>query len=308
MTREVICTGGAVVDILVRSLDQLPPAGQAVTVDQIALQIGGCGINTAVLLARLGLKVSFWGRLGADTLGRFLKSQLEEEMVHPEVFILDPTIPTKSAVVVVNTKGERSLIRSTDGGNALSLKDLDHIDLRGVRHLHIGGCYSLRNLMGENLAALLCYAREMGVTTSLDTVWTQDSNWQSIYPALRYVDYFLPSLEEARRITGEDKPRNMAQTLVAAGAKTVVIKLGGAGSYVHWQGSEGIVPAFPVGQVVDTTGAGDAFCAGFVSGILSGYGVPRAVEWGNAAGAITVTALGATGALRSRAQLLEWLA
>ena len=174
MTREIICIGGAVVDILVRPLDQLPPVGQSVTVEQVNLQVGGCAVNTAILMARLGLKVSFWGRLGADTLGRFLKAQLEEEKVFPEVFILDPTIPTKAALVVVNSRGERSLIRTGEGGNALSLKDLDQIDLSGARHLHIGGCYSLRNLMGENLAALLRYAKEMGVGTSLDTVWTQD--------------------------------------------------------------------------------------------------------------------------------------
>ncbi len=307
MTQDIICTGGAVVDILVRSLDELPAPGQSVTVEQIFLQVGGCGVNTAILLARLGLNVSFWGRLGADSLGHFLKSQLVAERIDPEVFIFDPSMSTKTAVVVINRQGERSLIRSGETGNALSLKDLDQINLAGVRHLHIGGCYSLRNLMGENLAALLRYAQEMDVRTSVDTVWTQDQNWRAIYPALPYVDYFLPSLNEAQHITGHEHPRAIARDLVAAGAKNVIIKLGAEGTFVNWQGSEGVVPAFAVNPVVDTTGAGDAFCAGFLAGLAAGHGVPRAVEWGNAAGAITVTALGATTALRSRAQLLEWL-
>ncbi|WP_218081416.1 carbohydrate kinase family protein [Anthocerotibacter panamensis] len=312
MTREVICTGGAVVDVLVRPLEQLPKAGESATVEQILLQAGGCGVNTAILLARLGLKVGFWGRLGADSLGRFIKGQLEEEKVHPEVFICDPTIPTKAAMVVVNRKGERSLIRASEGGNALSLKDLDRIDLQGVRHLHIGGCYSLRNLLGENLAALLRYAQETGVRTSLDTVWTHDDNWQAVYPALPYVDYFLPSLVEAQQITGLEQPREIAHALLAAGAQTIVIKMGADGAFVQWQGTQGLVPAFAVGKkrslrVVDSTGAGDAFCAGFITALLSGYKVPTAVEWGNAAGAITITAIGATTALHSRAQLMEWL-
>ncbi len=307
MAREIICTGGAVVDVLVRPLDQIPKPGHSTTAEQISLQIGGCGVNTAVLLARLGLNVSFWARLGADGLGRFLKSQLEEENVRPEIFIMDPSIPTKATLLVINSKGDRSLIRVPEGGNALSLKDLDQIDLTGVRHLHIGGCYSLRNLLGENLAALLRYAKEMSVSTSLDTVWTHDENWEAIFPALPFIDYFLPSLSEAQQITGLMQPREIAQSFTKAGAKTVVIKLGAQGTFVRWQGTEGLVPAFPVGQVIDTTGAGDAFCAGFLAGLMAGYGVPRAVEWGNAAGAITVTGLGATGALRSRAQLLEWL-
>jgi len=248
--------------------------------------------------------------LGADSLGRFLKGQLEAEKVFPEVFIMDPTLVTKAALLIVNNQGERSLIRSREGGNALSLKDLDKIDLKGVRHLHIGGSYSLRNLLGENLAALLRYAKEMGLSTSLDTVWTHEDNWQSIFPALPQVDYFLPSLVEAQQITGRKQPRDIAQDLVKCGAKTIVIKLGQEGAYVHWQGSEGRVPAFDLGphrQVVDTTGAGDAFCAGFIAAILAGHRIQTAVEWGNAAGAVTVTALGATTALRSRTQLMEWL-
>lgn len=306
---SVVCTGAAVVDVLVRTPQLLPAPGESKIVEAISLAPGGCGINTAIGLARLGVDVSFWARLGADGAGDFLRSQLAGHGVGLDNWEQSPERTTKSTVVLVSESGERAFLRTSGGGNALSPSDFEQAEWSGIRHLHIGGCYSLRRLLGADLAHVLRLARTHGVTTSVDTVWSHDDNWDALLPALPWVDHLLPSLAEARQLTGEQDPEAICTWLQERGVNTVVIKLGVRGAFYSTAQSQEASPAFavPGGQVVDTTGAGDAFCAGYIAALQVGCPLPEAVRWANGWAAVAVSALGATAALRDREQLMDLL-
>ena len=128
--------------------------------------------------------------------------------------------------------------------------------------------------------------------TSLDTVWDATGRWERLLPSLPFVDLFVPSFGEAAAISGEHEPQAAAAWLRERGVGTIALKLGAQGCYVVGDGFEGFVPA-PAVEAVDSTGAGDAFAAGFLYGSLAGWPLERAAAFANAAGALATTAVGA---------------
>ncbi len=299
----VICLGAAVMDLLIQPLESLPAPGQSARVETISLGIGGCAANTAVGLAHLGVPVGLWARVGRDLLGDLLKQQLLEAGVVPSLFLQDPALPTKTVALLVGPEGDRRLLRGPGPSNALTLADLQAVNFAELDWLHIGGLYSLRGLIGPDLGRLLAQARAAGVVTSLDTVWTHFDDWETLLPLLPHLDYVLPSLAEAQQIAGVESPEAILAFLAQQGARTVVLKLGDQGSVLGDRGQTIWVPACPVARVLDTTGAGDAFCAGFIAARWLGLAVEQAVHWGNACGALTVQVSGATGGISSRSQV-----
>jgi sugar/nucleoside kinase (ribokinase family) len=147
-------------------------------------------------------------------------------------------------------------------------------------------------LDGEPTARLLERAKARGTMTSLDTVWDATGRWERLLPSLPFVDLFVPSLGEAEAISGEREPEAAASWLREHGAGTVAVKLGAEGCFVGGEGFESFVAA-PKVEVVDGTGAGDAFAAGFLYGSLAGWPLERTASFANAAGALATTAVGA---------------
>jgi sugar/nucleoside kinase (ribokinase family) len=162
----------------------------------------------------------------------------------------------------------------------------------------------MAELDGAPTAALLSEARERGIATSLDTVWDASGRWERVVPSLPHLDLFLPSLAEARAVTGEHEPVAVAGRLREQGAACVALKMGAEGCYVSSTTFEGQVQA-PSVKVVDGTGAGDAFAAGLLYGHLAGWPVARSASFANAAGAL---AAGAVGAVEGVSGLEETLA
>ncbi|MBD2102149.1 carbohydrate kinase family protein [Leptolyngbya sp. FACHB-261] len=290
-------------DILIRPLPQLPLPGSSTAVETISLVVGGCAANTAIALAQLDLPVGIWARVGQDALGDLLKQQLLSAGVTADLFIQDPTLATKAVALLVGPDGDRRLLRGPGLSNALSPLDLANLNLQGLGWLHIGGLYSLRRLLGAELASLLVQAQDAGVITSLDTVWTHDNNWQALLPLLPHLNYVMPSLAEAQQISGAEDPETILAFLLERGAKTVILKLGEAGSMLGTGNQRLKIPAYPVTAVVDTTGAGDAFCAGFIAARSFGLDLEQAMNWGNACGALTVQVSGANSGFTGRAQI-----
>jgi sugar/nucleoside kinase (ribokinase family) len=149
------------------------------------------------------------------------------------------------------------------------------------------------------MADVLAEARRLGLTTSLDTVWDATDRWMKILsPCLQHVDYFLPSLSEAQKLTGRREPKDVAQALRDLGVGTVALKMGPAGSYVLNETVEETIPAFCV-PAVDGTGCGDAYVAGFLCGVVRDWETVRCARFANAVGAMCLTALGATAGVRT---------
>jgi len=296
---DVVCLGILVADVIARPVSRFPERGKLELVEQMELHTGGCAVNTAIALAKLGISAGVMGKVGSDGFGDFIISQLQKNGLDTRGIRRDPQNKTSATMVLVQEDGERSFIHYLGANAHLRLDDIDFELLKGARIFHVAGAFLLPALDGSPMAEALKRAREMGLTTSLDTAWDSTGRWlQTLAPCLSHLDIFIPSYEEAREISGRDAPQEIAQHFLEYGIRVVGLKMGEKGSFVASQEDSFHLPAYPV-QAVDATGAGDAYAAGFLAGWLRGWDLQRIGRLANAAGACCVTAIGATTGIKS---------
>ncbi len=297
MSPDVVCVGILVADAIARPVDDLPEAGTLAYVDEITLRGGGCALNTATVLRRLGLEVALAGKVGADALGDFLVGLADERGLDRTGLLVDPEAATSATVVLVDGTGERTFLHVPGANARLFRHELDPEVLYAGRALHLGGALVLPALDGEPAASLLAAARSRGILTSMDPVWDPSGRWDLVEPALPHVDVFTPSLAEGRAITGEAEPGAVAAAFRARGVGTVALTMGARGAYIDGEGFTGFLGGHEV-EAVDGTGSGDAFAGGLVYGLLADWPLERAARLANALGALAVTAVGATEGVR----------
>lgn len=304
----IICAGIAVADTLVNPVRELPGEGRLSLVEDISLHCGGCAVNTAIDLARLGIRVAVSVRVGSDAFGNFLREAMALEGVDTGPVSVVEGEKTSATAVMVSPSGERSFLHFLGANRHYGLDDFDFTLLERFRILHLGGALLCPALDGKPAAELFRRARSAGVTTSLDTCWDDSGRWlELVAPVLPWTDFFLPSWEEARMISGLDTPEEAAAFFLEKGAGAVAIKMGEKGSYYRLgSGESGYEPIIPVEKVVDTTGAGDAFVAGFLAAFHEGWPIPRCLKLANATGALAVTRLGATSGLLSLEETIRF--
>lgn len=290
---QIVCLGQFTADVVTKPVESLPE--EATFVDDISLHNGGCACNTAVALGRLGVNTAAVGKVGRDAFGDFLIGRLQEAGVDTVDMVQDPGESTSATVVLIDREGERSFLHFTGANAALREEDVPWDIVEKADVLHVAAAFLLPGLDGEPMARVLKRAQDSGITTSLDTSWDAEGRWMEVLePCLRHVNIFLPNFDEARELTNEAAPEDVARALSALGVETVVIKMGAGGSYV-WDGFNGeFAGAFRVDEVVDTVGAGDAFNAGFLAGFSQGWHLQPACRLGNAVGAHCVSTAGAS--------------
>jgi sugar/nucleoside kinase (ribokinase family) len=304
----IVCLGIMVADVVGRPLRALPGSGRLVLVDEMSLHTGGCAVNTATGLAWLGLPVHVIGKVGRDPFGDFLLRELDARGVGTRGVSRDPQVGTSATMVMVDPDGERRFVHYIGANARLTLDDVELDMVERASILHVAGSLVLPGIDGQPTAELLRQAQAAGVITFLDTVWDDTGRWMDLLgPCLPHVDYFVPSLAEAQALTGLDGPEDVTRALLDRGVGTVGLKMGADGCLVMTGTGELLhVPAFEV-DVVDATGAGDAFAAGFIAGVWLGWPLEQTARFANAAGALCVTGLGATGGLRSLPETLAFM-
>ncbi len=306
---DVTCVGILVADVVGRPIEALPGRGKLALVDRMELHSGGCAANTGIGLAKLGVETAILGKVGDDGFGDFLVRRFETFGIDAGGVARDPETATAATMVLVHGDGERSFLHYLGANATFTLADVDFERVRRSKILHVAGALVMPKLDGEPTAELLRQAKAAGVTTAFDTVWDARGRWMELVaPCLPYVDYLLPNYEEGRMLAGgRDDPAEIAQFLLDAGAKVVGLKLGERGSYIRAQdGTAFTVPALPV-QAIDALGAGDAYVAGFLAGVVQGWDLERSARFATAVGACCVTALGATTGIRSFAETAAFL-
>lgn len=302
---DLVCLGILVADAIARPVDELPERGTLGLVDEIALRGGGCALNTASVLAKLGLHAAVVGKVGPDALGDFVLALLRDRGVDVGGVLRDPAAPTSATVVLVDSRGERTFLHLPGANGALRADELDRDLLFAGRALHVAGSLVMPLLDGEPTAEILREARARGLLTSLDTVFDATGRWERVLPSLPLVDLFTPGLAEARALTGEDEPERIAAWLRERGVRELALTMGADGCYAAGEGFEGFLDPFPV-QAVDGTGSGDAFAAGLLYGKLAGWPFERAARFANAIGALATTAVGATEGVPTLEQALSF--
>jgi 2-dehydro-3-deoxygluconokinase len=273
----------------------------------------GAETNVAIGLARLGLRVGWSSRLGTDSLGRYLLGEMRREGVDCSRVVCDPAQRTGFQFKGRVTDGSDPPVEYHRKGSAASQMtpaDVDVEWLRSARHLHATGVFPAISATARAAAhKTIEVMRAAGRTISFDpnlrpTLWASPEEMRREINALAFqADWVLPGLEEGRFLTGEGTPEGIARFYRARGAKLVAVKLGPEGAWYDSDEGSGIVPGFPVREVVDTVGAGDGFAVGVVSALLEGRSVPAAVRRGAWIGARAVQVLGDTEGLPTRAEL-----
>jgi sugar/nucleoside kinase (ribokinase family) len=306
--KPIICLGIMVADIIGRPLHTIPEPGRLVLVDEMSLHTGGCAINSATALARLGLPVEVIGKVGADTFGDFLLNAISERGIGISGVKCDDQVGTSATMVMVEPDGERRFVHYIGANATLDLGDVDVDMITTASILHIAGSFVMPGIDGQPTAALLAEARTAGVTTFLDTVWDDTGRWIDVLaPCLPQIDYFVPSLPEAQALTGLEPPEDVARALLDKGVRTVALKMGAEGCLVIEDTGNAIrLPAFQV-DIVDATGAGDAFVAGFIAGIWKGWSLAETARFANAVGALCVTGVGATGCVNTLPATMQFM-
>jgi sugar/nucleoside kinase (ribokinase family) len=293
---DIISSGLICADVVVKPVKSLPRLGTAQAVDSVELRCGGCGLNTAIVLHRLGVSVGIAGKVGLDAFGDFLVKEVAGHGIDVRGVVRDADVHTTSAVAMVSPSGERSFLYSPGSSSEKwSPQDVDSSLLASAKILHVGGIMKLRNTQS---GTLLKRAKEMGLITSLDTDWDASGKWLELVEAcLPHTDLFLPNLDEAAFISGKKAPNEMAEFFFARGVQTFALKMGEKGCYVRTVNDEFVAPGYKV-DVVDTTGAGDAFVGGFLAGYHKGWDLKKCAQLANACGALCTTKIGATDGVR----------
>ncbi|HOG46752.1 MAG TPA: carbohydrate kinase family protein [Anaerolineae bacterium] len=288
---DLLVLGEANVDLLARAEDPTPVYGQEKLLQDLLLAIGGSASIFACQAARLGLRTALAGVVGDDEFGRFVLRALAERGVDTaRVRTLDGR--KTGATLSLTAAHDRALLTYAGTIAALESAMIDPLWLEQARHVHVAS-YFLQPALAAGLPELLAHARRAGATVSLDTGWDPANRWDGgLAATLAEVDVFLPNESEALGITGLSTVE-AALAELAGRIPTVAIKLGAAGAVARRGDEAARLPAMRV-QVVDTTGAGDSFGAGFVYGCLQGLPLAGCLELGILCGGLSTRAMGGT--------------
>ena len=304
---DVLCLGILVVDMVAKPIEEMPGKGKLQLVDTMELHTGGCASNTAYGLNKLGISTGLMGKVGMDGLGDLFVSYMKDAGLDIRGISRISSVNTSATMVMVSADGERTFFHYLGANAELCHDDLDFDIIREAKILHIAGAFLMPRFDGEPTARVLQQAREWGITTSLDTAWDSKGDWMNaLEPCLQHLDIFMPSIEEARMITGKEEPPEIAEFLLSYGIGTVALKMGDQGSYIRTRDWEMSVPIYEV-ESIDATGAGDAFAAGFLAGISEGKDHREAARLANAVGACCTTAMGTTAGVKNMQETLAFM-
>jgi len=306
MKVSVVAVGDANVD-LVAPTKSLPIKGEEVLVEKVEMCPGGSAANLSVAVARLGVSAGFIGRVGNDFFGQFLIKQFEKENVDISQLQVDDKVGTALLFVIVTENGERTMYTFRGANVYLSSEQVDMDYVRNADILHVSGYTLISDLQCKIALQILEAAKKAGVFISLDVGVLAPikaaSRVRSILPSLNLL--FLNELE-AMLLMDIKRPESAAEGVLNLGPEIVALTLGKRGCVVLTKHKRLHSPAFKV-DVVDTTGAGDAFDAGFLLGIKEGWSLEKTARFANAVGALSVTRVGAWSALPTRREVEEFI-
>lgn len=302
----VTLIGDINIDVLMSIPGYPPPGGDAMAAD-LALRPGGSIANTAIVLAKLGVPTRLIGRTGSDIWADMAMAPLIDHHVDISSVQRDASDSTGLIFIPVTPDGERTMFSYRGANVRLPPQEIVPELLHGSQILHISGYNFLANPQRASTWRAVDLAIEAGIPISLDV---------GVEPALRAraeLERLLPSvhilslgMDEARPLFEISSPEEAAQHALERGVQTTAVKLGRHGCLLADHNYAFRQPGFPV-QVVDTTGAGDAFCAGVVFAHLRGLSLPAAACIANASGALAAAVMGCGGVLPGRDQLFLFL-
>jgi len=302
---RILVAGELNPDLILSGCDALPEPGKEIFANGYEWTLGSSSAICAVGMARLGNEVAFVGNVGTDQNGDFCLDALRRE--HVDISQVRRLPDRKTGMTVsISSRRDRSLVTFLGAISSLTAADIPAGILARHRHFHVAAYY-LQSGLHDGIRDLFRRAHDAGLTTSLDCGYDPSESWDSgLIGLLEETDVFLPNEEEIRGITGQSDPERGLQCL-DNGRTLLVGKLGSKGCIAREGGSTIRLPAFPV-NVVDTTGAGDSFVAGFLHEWLRGRPLHASLRFASACGALSTEGVGGTGSQPSLGEAEAFLA
>ena len=288
--------GATNIDLLYQGFDRLAGVGEELYCKDFSLQLGGGLPATLINLGRLGIEAKIATELGSDIFSDFAKEKFLENGVEPINLYKGNDIPLNitSAIILPNDRTFYSYGKGSIEADNESCEIFYNI-AKGSKicMMQLGGFKEVyRKLKDE------------GTILVLDTGWDDEMSFEKYNDYLYLADYYTPNRVEAMKISGQSTPENAAQALKKYFDK-VVVKLDADGCLGIDNGNEFFVPSVKEFKHVDSTGAGDAFLAGFMYGLFYDYGLKDCIKFGNITGGKAVTEVGALSGYVSEQELKE---
>jgi sugar/nucleoside kinase (ribokinase family) len=307
MMATVVSLGIHILDVLGRPVTQIPPGQNLALLQEIRITVAGTAAGTSVDLAKLGAHVIALGAVGQDEIGTIVIDTMQRYGIDTSHLVRKDGVQTAATMLPIRPNGERPALHVVGANAELCYEDLNLEAIAGAQYLHYGGAPLMPKLDGVPASRVLQFAKQHGVTTTLDMLGIERPNMPEIIgPCLPYVDFFMPNLDEARMVCGLHDRKDMAQFFLDQGAGTTIFKMGAEGSSLMTRDGEVRIPAFKV-DLVDTTGCGDAYCAGFIVGLSMGWCVEEAARLGAAAGSLVASGLGSDAGITNLERTLEFM-
>jgi sugar/nucleoside kinase (ribokinase family) len=294
---EVVGIGSCAVDYVAQVPRLLGP-DEKINADRLEVHPGGVTANNLTQVARLGVSAGWLGLLGDDDNGRFIQDAFRRDGMDCSGISIVPGARSSMTWIPIDASGERSIYMFPNVTGALTTAQVSSLFaplIRAARHFHS----EASQLPLAPIDAAMRVAREGGVRVLFDLDVAPSFFAQmglgaepELIAALKSVDVLKPCKAAARELTGESDFEAMARRLLALGPTLVALTMGGEGSILATGDEMIVVPAFTV-DVVDTTGAGDAFMGGLSYGLLRGWSLQRIGRFANACAALCCTKLGA---------------
>jgi sugar/nucleoside kinase (ribokinase family) len=286
---RIVTMGVHVLDVLLRPVEEIPEGQGGALVEEIKVTAAGSAGGTALTLAKLGAEVRSAGAIGTDAAGDMLLALLSGAGIETSMLLRRDDVQTSASVLPIRPNGDRPAFHVVGANATYGPADVQWDELAGTTHLHLGGPEFMG---GEAAAEILSRARSEGIVTSADLLAPGDMGvLEWVATALPHLDYFFPNDEQVRGFTGADDLDAGCRALLERGVGCVAATCGADGALVVGPGLSSPVPAFDV-DVVDTTGCGDAFAAGFLRGVALGREPVEAARLGCAAAAFVAQGLG----------------
>ncbi len=301
---DVVSIGDANIDLIVAGSDQMPLPGQEVFVKNMLIHIGGGAALFSMALAKMGLKVAFNGVLGSDYYGRFILDEFSELNIDTS-YIRQSEHNNTGISIAINPEQDRSFITYMGSNAEVRMEDLNENSMRYGRHVHLTGYQGSRN--HDAYIQMIKKIKSFGATISFDVGWDDSGEWYSgIFEIMSEVDIFFLNELEALHYTGCSEIRESINQM-SQHAEHLVVKMGSRGA-VSVQNHHMVYRSAYTITAVDTTGAGDSFNAGYMYGVLTGHDTGECLQYGNACGALSVSAYGGNTGIPDQAGVEDFIA
>lgn len=301
---DILVIGELNVDLILDGLEGDPAFEKEQIAGEMTLAMGSSSAIFAANCSTLGQKVAFTGKLGNDEFAKLILDTLKQKGVNTENIIVDDGV--KTGLTAAFSRGnERMMVTYPGGMKNFGFRDVPKHLFDEARHLHISSVF-LQPEVKKEIYHIFEIAKRHNLTTSLDTQWDPDENWDlNLEVLMPYLDFFLPNEKELTLLTGTETV-NEALNQLPDTSCNIVVKRGKKGAILKTPNDQITIDAFLNEDVADAIGAGDSFNAGFINAFLRGKPLKKCVLMGNLTGALSTTQPGGTRAIKSYKQIQNY--